>query len=323
MKKILKVLSNNIVYVVVMGVLFIPSAALAKAGCFRGNESYKDLIELALGGGMEDLTRVTAYSVDWVTFSTSNFGHTRFKTIANTETDGKGMVTGVGRKIITKKKNIVLGGFFVEYANSDIETCTENIRGEGKSIQKGIGIMSRYNNRHGNYYEWLVHCGKANNRWGNAMGMSYEVAPTYYGGSLAFGHRFIVGKKGSLSPFVSYVYNHLDTEGYRTPRFDFDFEDVENHKSKLGVRYTMDIVRSKVVIRPYMVLTWEHEFDGKAVTHIKGFEDPEAPDVKGDTGSVEIGCKWEMNKWTVGTGVECFNGVRKGWNVTVAAIYNF
>lgn len=305
----------------VLAILLLhPCTVLAKASVFRGGDiAYKDLAELALGGGMTEMLRETKKTVKYTIFSTTNYGNTKMNTIADTEITGYGEVIGAGRRFLIGKGKMLSGGIYYERSRSESDSWTNNGKTKGKGIQNGGGIMGRLDVKSGNYYEWLLHIGRANNRV-NSAALKYEADPSYIGAVMTFGHRFTVGEGQYLSPYFTYFYNRTQRKNLQLTNFDLDIEDVKSHKTKLGVQYTRELKRGKTVIRPYAGLSWNHEFDGKAAIHIKGVPDPEFPDIRGDTVSSELGCKWEIKNWNIGLGVEGFLGKREGWNTTLAIV---
>lgn len=317
--------AKTISFLVVVGLLF-PGIVWAAPNIFRGDESYKDLAELALGDGMFQLTARTKKDIKYNFFSTTNYGHTKLKTIANTKVDGFGELIGVGRRFLVGKGKFFSGGLYYEFARNKSKTQTGNVSGDGDGYKRGFGVMGRLDVQTGNYYEWLLHLGKSNNRFSNSQGMNYENTPRYLGAAMTYGHRFNLSKNSFIAPHLTYLYTNTRRANSSMGTYDFSFDDVKSHKTKLGVRYLHEITRGKVVARPYVVLAWDHEFDGKAVIHINtpgGVVNPESPDVRGDTGCLEFGCKWETKNWNVGVGVEGYAGKRQGWNATLAAVYTF
>ena len=162
--------------------LLHPCTVLAKASVFRGGDiAHKDLAELAIGGGMTEMLRETRKTVKYTVFSTTNYGNTKMNTIADTEVTGYGEVIGAGRRFLIGKGKMFFGGIYYERSRSESDSWTNNGKTKGKGIQNGGGIMGRLDVKSGNFYEWLLHIGRANNRV-NSAALKYEADPSYIGG---------------------------------------------------------------------------------------------------------------------------------------------
>lgn len=184
--------------------------------------------------------------------------------------------------------------------------------------------MMCWDNKSGNYYEGMVHAGRVKTNWSqNGYSNAYEIDPTYFGGAATYGHKFMLGEEKQLSVYGSYIYTHTGGADAMVGTYDYSFDSTNSHRTKVGVRYAMSDLMDTKKFRPYVGLAWEHEFDGESGAAVKGFGRVKSPSMKGDTGILEIGCKQEVGKWTLGIGVETFIGKRKGWNGTLEATYNF
>lgn len=278
--------------------------------------------DLAFGAGMNNLVSSTADSC-FDTFAAASYGKSRYETGSHVDANGYSILAGIGRKVFNSAGNKITAGLFFEYGNSNYDTYNTGYNGEGKSIYKGGGYMMRFDNTCGNYYEGMLHAGKVRNNWSNQNG-GYDLEPTYYGGAMTYGHKFMVGENKQFSVYGSYIYTH--TGGGNAVLGDlnskYDFEATNSHRTKLGVRYAISNLMDTSKFRPYVGLVWEHEFSGKTNASVNGIA-VEAPSMKGDSGIFELGCNMEAGKWTLGIGGEVFTGKRRGWNGMLKATYNF
>jgi len=284
--------------------------------------------DLVLGAGISNLITSTAEVDNTETFAASSYNKSKLKTGSHADVSGYGVVVGVGRKVISKNGNKTTGGLFFEYGNNNYDTFNNGYNGDGKSIHKGAGYLMRWDNKSGNYYEGMVHVGKVTNNWNNGAGYNYDMSPTYFGGAATYGHKFMLGDNKQLSVYGSYIYSRTGGGDAVIGNYKYNFEAIKSHRTKVGVRYALSDLMDTKKFRPYVGLAWEHEFNGESnasFSAIKGSFNgrPESPSMKGDTGILEIGCKQEVGKWTLGIGAELFAGKRRGWNGTLQAVYNF
>jgi len=279
--------------------------------------------DLALGAGISNLiTSTAAVNSGMETFGAANYSKARLNTGSHVDAKGYGIMVGVGKKVFSKAGNKTTGGLYFEYGNSDFDTYNGSVTGNGKGIQKGVGYMMRWDNKSGNYYEGMLHGGKVTTNWSNSNG-GYDVSPTYFGGAATYGHKFMLGEDKQLSVYGSYIYNRIGGSDAKIDKYDYNFDATRSHRTKVGVRYAVSDLMDTKKFRPYIGLAWEHEFDGETGATVKGFDRVDSPSMKGDSGILELGCKQEVGKWTLGIGAEIFTGKRRGWNGTLNAIYNF
>jgi len=278
--------------------------------------------DIVTGAGMANMIASTATTSGTEPFAAASFGKGRLETGSHVDTKGYGIVVGVGKKVFDKAGNKTTGGLFFEYGNSDFDTYNNAVTGSGKSINKGGGYMMRWDNKSGNYYEGMIHAGKITSNWSNSMG-GYNMSPTYFGGALTYGHKFMVGEDKQLSVYGSYIYSRTGGGDAKIGNHDFSIEATKSHRTKVGVRYAASDLMDTKKFRPYIGLAWEHEFNGETAATVRNFGAAPTPSMKGDSGILEFGCKQEAGKWTLGIGAEVFAGKRRGWNGMLQAVYNF
>ncbi|MDR3221396.1 MAG: autotransporter domain-containing protein, partial [Candidatus Accumulibacter sp.] len=233
-----------------------------------------------------------------------------------------------------------LGAFF-EYGDGDYDTHNSftnaaRVKGKGDADYAGVGVLGRFDftgNAAGHpYLEATLRTGRVKvdfhsadlqDAWGRSA--RFKSKATYTGASLGAGYVWQVSEQARLTAYGKYLWTHENGDSVRLSTGDpVKFSAVDSHRLRLGARYSRNIGDNKAATA-YAGLAWEHEFDGKAKARVYGYP-IDAPELKGDSGLVELG--FTMNPTahkplTLDLGLQGYAGKREGVTGTVKVNWRF
>ncbi|GHU05982.1 hypothetical protein FACS1894158_10810 [Betaproteobacteria bacterium] len=300
--------------------------------------------DIAAGQGMANLLaeRGKAYA----TFATLVGGNNRYKTGSHIDMNSSYLMTGVAGDRKLASGDLTLG-LFIEAGEGDFDTSNHfanaaPIKGKGDARYVGAGLMTRLDlagakDAHP-YLEGSLRAGRVKsdfkaNFGGQVLGTavpytsgSYDSRSAYQ--SLHVGGGYVwTNKSTELDVYGQYLYGQRDGDTVRLSSGEkVHFDAIASHRARIGARATWTVDN----IKPYAGIAYEHEFDGKAKAKIDVAGGQrykiDAPDVKGDTGILELGFTVQptaSKPLTVDFNVKGYAGRREGFTGGVRAEYRF
>ncbi|MDR3055191.1 MAG: autotransporter outer membrane beta-barrel domain-containing protein, partial [Zoogloeaceae bacterium] len=154
------------------------------------------------------------------------------------------------------------------------------------------------------------------------VGARYDSRSNYYGLHLGAGYVWNFSEKSGLEAYGKYLHARRDSDRVTLNTGDpLRFNAVESHRLRFGGRYFW----TTNTVKPYIGIAWEHEFDGKAKA--TSYNLPiKAPELKGDTGIVELGLTMTPSNTlplTVNFGLQGYTGKREGVSGNLRVEYRF
>lgn len=255
------------------------------------------------------------------TFAAVSGSNSRYETGSHVDVNGWNTIVGVGNK----KDNFAWGAFF-ENGDGNYSTFANNMRGDGNAVYNGAGVMGRYNEDNGMYYEASLHAGVLKNELNkvlvdNSTGKAYgyNIDTPYYGAHIGLGKVMTAGE-GTVDAYAKYIYTHYDSDTIDMNGELFNMDSSDSNRLRLGLRYSQD---SSDRLKLYCGAAWEYEFDGKANGNIQGYGIDEAG-LKGGTIIGELGASYKASdKWMLDASLKGYGGTREGFSGRVQVNYCF
>ena len=264
-------------------------------------------------------------------FASVGGGSLKYKTGSHVDADGYNLLGGVASGSRFAAGQLTVGAF-VEYGEGDYSTynsfATGKVKGKGDTEYRGAGLLAQFAFDNGFYLDGSLRAGKVDNDFRsadiNGSRTAYDVSSRYHGAHAGVGRVWQSGA-GSLDVSAQYLWTHQkgDTarlKGASTTRLDFD--GVDSSRVRLGACYTRVLGRST---SGYVGAAWEKEFDGQAKSTLNGRE-IDTPELKGDTGRVELGLTttpFANTPLTLDVGVQGYWGQREGLTGSAKLNYRF
>jgi outer membrane autotransporter protein len=297
--------------------------------------------DLAASQGIHLATRNARLVPGLQAFGTISGGSLRHDTGSHIDVDGVHLLAGFstgGELSGWSKAHATLGAFF-EYGEGDYDThnsfaTAARVKGKGDTDYAGVGVLGRLDftgNASGHpYAEATLRTGRVSSdfhssdlRDSQGRRASFKSKASYYGASLGTGYVWQVSDRATLDLYGKYLWTHENGDSVRLSTGDpVSFAAVDSHRLKLGANYTRAINTN---LNAHIGLAWEHEFDGEARAKTNGYK-IDAPELKGDTGSIELGLSMTPapnNPLSLDIGLQGYAGQREGVTGSVRVNYRF
>ena len=219
--------------------------------------------------------------------------HMHSETGSYVDTNGLNVGVGWAREESLKNGNVVYGPF-LSYGNASYDSyLNDNTHGSGKFRTYGLGLMVRVDRKDGMWYEGSLQGGRVKSDYDGSIyagiNSSYNVSNTYWAGHFAAGKDIQLKDDAKITPYLRYFWSHQgDVTAHLNTGEDYDFSEVNSHRTRLGFRYTK---QSNAGGEFYTGLALEYEFSGNAHASYQGYETP-SPSLKGASGMLELGYRF-------------------------------
>ena len=219
--------------------------------------------------------------------------HMHSETGSYVNTNGLNVGVGWAREESLKNGNVVYGPF-LSYGNASYDSyLNDNTHGSGKFRTYGLGLMVRVDRKDGMWYEGSLQGGRVKSDYDGSIyagiNSSYNVSNTYWAGHFAAGKDIQLKDDAKITPYLRYFWSHQgDVTAHLNTGEDYDFSEVNSHRTRLGFRYTK---QSNAGGEFYTGLALEYEFSGNAHASYQGYETP-SPSLKGASGMLELGYRF-------------------------------
>jgi outer membrane autotransporter protein len=291
-------------------------------------------LDLATGQGLSRM--LDASRAGMGSFGVIDGGSSRYDTGSHVDVDSLSLLAGLSGSLALDSGALTLGAFF-SYGRGDYDTRNSfanaaSVKSRGDSDYAGLGILARLDltgTAAGHpYAEAHLQGGrvKTDFRSGDLVdslgrGAKYDSSSNYYGAHLGAGYVWNLSG-GEFDLYGKYLYARRGGDSARLNTGDpIRFDAVESQRLRIGGRATWTAGN----LKPYAGLAWEHEFDGKARATAYGRK-IDAPDLKGDTGIVELGLTLTPSKTrplTIDLGIQGYAGQREGASGSIKMKYRF
>ena len=118
------------------------------------------------------------------------------------------------------------------------------------------------------------------------------------------------------------MWNHLEGDDADVKGEQLKFHDMDSVKTRIGLKVAYDGLR---IGKPFIGGAWEREFNGGFNADVNNCS-INSPDLKGDTGLLELGvsCKPEKSSnWQLDLSATGYMGVRRGLSGSIYFVCNF
>ena len=245
--------------------------------------------DAASAGKADEATAPKGYQL-WAGIGGS---HMHSETGSYVDTNGLNVGVGWAREESLKNGNVVYGPF-LSYGNASYDSyLNDNTHGSGKFRTYGLGLMVRVDRKDGMWYEGSLQGGRVKSDYDGSIyagiNSSYNVSNTYWAGHFAAGKDIQLKENAKITPYLRYFWSHQgDVTAHLNTGEDYDFSEVNSHRTRLGFRYTK---QSNAGGEFYTGLALEYEFSGNAHASYQGYETP-SPSLKGASGMLELGYRF-------------------------------
>jgi hypothetical protein len=253
-------------------------------------------------------------------------------------TDGAHLIAGLAVGAVLPQHQSALGVFF-EHGEGNIRTDNDfangRVKGRGDSEYQGLGFLGRVDfagTAGGHpYLQATLRNGRVKtdfrapdlkDLWGRHA--SFESKATYYGATLAMGYHWELGEQTGLDLYGKYFWTHENGDRARLSTGEtVEFAAIDSRRVRFGTRYSH--LNETKIVRSYVDLAWEHEFDGEAKAKINGYR-INAPTLKGDSAIVELGVTFlptPSSPLRLDFGLQGYAGKREGIMGSFRVNYRF
>ena len=291
-----------------------------------------------LGGGMSLLadagiaSAVTAAAANvqtgaYTSWAAQGGSSMRVHSGSYVDTHGYTLNVGFARKQ-TAKDCVLTFGPFVEYGRASYDSYLEDAaatHGDGKVSYVGAGLLARQDKKSGFYIEGSVRGGRIKSDYAGIIAKkatSYDISNPYYAIHLGMGKERKLRAGDSLETYLKYFYSHQSgTSAKLSTGEDYNFDAVNSHRLRLGVRYAHDMGENG---RFYAGLAWDYEFEGEARATYQGMTTP-SPSLKGASAMLELGYRFapKNSRVSYDLNVSGWQGKREGFTGSVGVNWTF
>ena len=259
------------------------------------------------------------------TFAAVEGNDSRYDTGSHVDINSWHVIAGVGRKKELDEGNFAWAAF-VESGTGSYKSYSGEYIGSGESDYVGAGLMARYTQDDGLYYEGSFRAGTLDNELSeclvdrsNGKRYGFHTDTPYKGFHAGLGKLFPVGG-GTLDAYAKYMYLHVDSDDFRIANEEFTLDGFDSSILRVGLRYNAPKNDDWQV---YYGLAWEYEFDGLAAGFSSGYYMPES-DMGGSSVMGELGIRYTgAGDWTFDTVLRGYAGTREGISGRFRATYTF
>jgi outer membrane autotransporter protein len=251
--------------------------------------------------------------------------HIKTKVGSRVSNDGVGFLLGAGWNSDTRTGKLALG-VALEGGVGDYDSHSTFGNAKGDTWNYGLAGFVKHQFNGGAFVDGSVRIGQVKSDFESkdlgATGASYDSKSQYYGAHIGAGYGFKLDQASSLDGYAKLIWTQQNSDKVTTQAAErLHFGSVDSLRTRVGLRYTHEVQNR---FRAYGGLAWEHESDGKVSAKINGERINYNNDLKGNSGLVEAGLAWNVDKnWTLNAEVQGVFGQREGVAGAFSANYKF
>ncbi len=264
------------------------------------------LLTLAEGAALiDDMFRLKARKqLGFVSFTGARYLHQDVGGDDHIRGDSISLIGGMGWRWDTGAGRLTAAAFLeggwgdnARYADFH----TGRVKGDEDVSYFGGGLMAVHEFNCGLYFEGSVRTGRVYNDYSThdlADNPSYNGSSWYWGAHGGIGWLWPIGPNGQLDTYARLMWTHINGSDESLTDFeDVDFDAVDSLRSRLGARYTHNLMGEE--LKGFVGAAWEYEFDGEqsgGLTSLGNRHDLDEFDLKGHTAVGEIGIEYQATE---------------------------
>lgn len=256
--------------------------------------------DLLTASGMEKAraaVRNTAPEAPWAAFAALSSTTSRIDSGSDVTLNSLNLLAGFARDFDFSAGDILLAvfgeaGFGSYWSQNDFQGLGD-ISGKGYANYLGAGLAGRLELLSGLYAEASFRAGQsyfnfATDDLRDAYGTSadYDLRVPYYGAHAGLGYIRNLSDSVQVDVYGKYFWTHLGSGDAHIAGAPFSFEAADSQRIRTGTRVTYTPTPAFSL---FAGAAYEHEFSGKLRGTTYGFDIPDAPSLRGDTGRGELG----------------------------------
>ena len=256
--------------------------------------------DLLTASGMEKAraaARNTAPEAPWAAFAALSSATSRIDSGSDVTLNSLNLLAGFARSFDFSAGDFLLAVFgeagFGSYWNKSDFQGLRDISGKGYTNYLGAGLAGRLELLSGPYVEASFRAGQsyfnfATDDLRDAYGVSadYDLRVPYYGAHAGLGYIWTLGDSVQIDVYGKYFWTHLGSGDAHVAGDPFSFDAADSRRLRTGTRVTYTPTPA---VSLFAGAAYEHEFSGKLTGTTYGFDIPDAPSLRGDTGRGELG----------------------------------
>ena len=256
--------------------------------------------DLLATSGMEKAraaARNTAPEAPWAAFAALSAATSRIDSGSDVTLNSLNLLAGFARNFDFSAGDFLLAvfgeaGFGSYWSQSDFQGLRD-IAGKGYTNYLGAGLAGRLELLSGLYAEASFRAGQsyfnfATDDLRDAYGTSadYNLRVPYYGAHGGLGYIWNLSDSVQVDVYGKYFWTHLGSGDAHIAGDPFSFDAADSQRIRTGTRVTYTPTPA---VSLFVGAAYEHEFSGKLRGTTYGFDIPDAPSLRGDTGRGELG----------------------------------
>lgn len=256
--------------------------------------------DLLATSGMEKAraaVRNTAPEAPWAAFAALSAATSHIDSGSDVTLNSLNLLAGFARNFDFSAGDFLLAvfgeaGFGSYWSRNDFQGLSD-ISGNGYTNYLGAGLAGRLELLSGLYAEASFRAGQsyfnfATDDLRDAYGTSadYNLRVPYYGAHAGLGYIWNLSDSVQVDVYGKYFWTHLGSGDAHIAGDPFSFEAADSQRIRTGTRVTYTPTPAFSL---FAGAAYEHEFSGKLRGTTYGFDIPDAPSLRGDTGRGELG----------------------------------
>lgn len=256
--------------------------------------------DLLATSGMEKAraaARNTAPEAPWAAFAALSAATSHIDSGSDVTLNSLNLLAGFARNFEFSAGDFLLAvfgeaGFGSYWSQSDFQGLRD-IAGKGYTNYLGAGLAGRLELLSGLYAEASFRAGQsyfnfATDDLRDAYGTSadYNLRVPYYGAHGGLGYIWNLSDSVQVDVYGKYFWTHLGSGDAHIAGDPFSFDAADSQRIRTGTRVTYTPTPA---VSLFVGAAYEHEFSGKLHGTTYGFDIPDAPSLRGDTGRGELG----------------------------------
>jgi outer membrane autotransporter protein len=322
--------------IIVKGVRVNPQVKALSEGYLSGLALINQSADLAADKGLGAALASARHGKQ--AFAMIDGGSARYDTGSHVDVDSFALLAGLAGKLKLDPGMLTLGAFVI-HGEGDYDTHNSfgnaaSVKGKGDTEYTGLGILARLDFTGTNagypYAEASLQGGRVKSDFHSGdivdtftgHSAKYRTRSAYQAVHLGAGYVWNIDDKASFDLYGKYLYARRGSDSVTLNTGDpVKFGAAESQRLRIGGRYFWTIDN----LKPYVGLAWDHEFDGRAKATTYGYKIDD-PDLKGDTGIVEVGLTLTPSRTqplSIDLGIQGYAGQREGASGSIRVRYEF
>ena len=295
--------------------------------------------ELIAERGME-AARQEALEGSLTPFLAGQGGKSRYDTGSHVDVTGFSLIAGLTSAKKTEIGTATMAAFFesgwADYDAHNSFASAASVNADGNTRYYGGGLLAHmafpdFGPGHAyaetslrtGWAETDYHSGDLRDSFGNTA--AYDSGSAYYGAHFGLGYEWKLSDVSALDFYAKYFWTHQEGDHVRVMSDPIHFESADSHRSRFGVRYEHEFKTDGMVVKPFVGVAYEYEFDGEVSGTAYGLG-MDKPELKGGTGIGEVGVTFLPtvdSAFALDLGVQGYTGEREGVTGSFMLKYKF